>query len=161
MTAHIDAPRSECPACREKDGLMPKPNVTIGTVLGYFEPDPADNRENGAKPMVKIEFDRGTRMPIPGDRVAVAGSVDAIFGWMDSLPAKRVVDAAREWAAQVDRFRGVTQREDMGTAARQLYDAVKALGAPSEEPVTTGYDAGDPRGDRGAIVVTITIEEAR
>lgn len=161
MTAHIDAPRSECPACREKDGLMPKPNVTIGTVLGYFEPDPADNRENGAKPMVKIEFDRGTRMPIPGDRVAVAGSVDAIFGWMDSLPAKRIVDAARAWADMVDSLPALSHPPRMEARAQALYDAVKALGAPSEEPVTTGYDPADPRGDRGAIVVTITIEGAR
>lgn len=112
-----------------EEETMPKPTVTIATVLDTYSPAGDDP----AAPYFTVTGQRGDPMPRVGDRVAVAGSVDAIFGWMDSLPAKRVVDAAREWAAQVDRFRGVTQREDMGTAARQLYDAVKALGAPSED----------------------------
>lgn len=133
---------------------MPEPRVTIGTVLSFFEPDDMDPREAGAKPNVTIQFSRGDRLPRVGDRVAVAGSVDAIFGWMASLPATRVIEAAKAWAADC-RANGVVWVS--GSPIDRLLKAVEALGeAPSE-----AYDPGQEAGDRGATVITIIIGEER
>lgn len=113
---------------------MPEARVTIGTVLSFFEPDDMDNRENGAKPNVTLQFSRGDRLPRIGERVAVAGSVDAIFKWMGSLPAARVLEAAKAWAASVGDGR-LPDTGRVGTFDKRaaLLDAVEALGeAPSE-----------------------------
>lgn len=163
MPRHTN-PIAQCEACiwksyRPKEEPMPKPTVTVATVndaskgyrsAGWPEPE-------GKYARVSLDWPTAAPLPRKGDRVAVAGSVDAVREWIETLPAKRVIDAAEAWADQIDQFRGVSQAWDLGEKAKALHDAVRALGAPSGEAATTG----DPRGDRGAIVVTITIEEVR
>lgn len=112
---------------------MPNPTVMIGTVRSAYAPDDMDQRENGARPYAIIEFDRGTRLPRVGDRVAVAYSVDAIFKWMETLPAKRIVAAARAWADMVDAMPSLSHPPRMEARAQALYDAVRAAGTPSED----------------------------
>lgn len=143
---------------------MPEARVTIGTVLSFFEPDDMDNRENGAKPNVTLQFSRGDRLPRIGDRVAVAGSVDAIFKWMESLPAARVIEAAKAWVAMVDGLPHGTRPPRFDSRVQALYDAVKALGeTPSEESPVEAYEPpvirDRPPVKRRPTIITITIEE--
>lgn len=137
---------------------MPEHAVTIATVhdahTGYRHGIPG--KPDGYYSRVVLDWPDGVPLPRNGDRVAVAGSVDNIFGWMESLPAARVIEAAKAWAAMVDKFRGVSQQDQMGEKARALYDAVKALG----EAPSGGFDPGRETGDRTATVITITIERS-
>lgn len=111
----------------QEEEPMPKPTVTIATVTDTYDPAPGSNQ----RPWYTLRVEKGDPVPRVGDRVAVAGSVDAIFGWMDSLHAKRVIDAARDWADYVAQYQGPEPRLQAQAAA--LYDAVRALGTPSED----------------------------
>lgn len=76
---------------------------------------------------------------------------------MASLPATRVIEAAKAWANLVGQLKGRGGEPYLlGDPARYLYDAVKALEADGDAPSDPGQEAGD----RGATVITITIERS-
>lgn len=114
-------------ALRLEEPMTEAPRVTIGTVISAWEPDYADNRENRSKPSVTLQMDRQTPLPRMGERVAFAGSVDAIHRWMQESSTLRedVLAAAIAWAEMVNRFRGVSGYNQLGEKARALYDAVQ------------------------------------